>query len=103
MNHDETIEEWMEQVNHEYRDIRDLELAEGLQFADMLRRLVEIAKDDVFNELVDTFPITLQPLGTKRETQIPKWKAIKAVGILVREMQKRHLSTSVAQKEFNKC
>jgi len=45
MNNDETIEEWLEQINHEYRDIRDLELSEGLEFVDKLRKLVEIAKE----------------------------------------------------------
>ena len=56
-------------------------------------KAITIGIKEVFRDLKKSFPKTLQPLGTKKETMIPKWKAIKAIGILIDELEKRHLST----------
>ena len=40
------------------------------------------------------FPKTLQPLGTKKETRIPKWKAIMGVRLLIDELERRYLAKS---------
>ena len=59
------------------------------------------AKQEVFEDLKKLFPKTLQPLGTKKETMIPKWKAIKNIGILIDKLEKRHLSTFPKEKRHN--
>ena len=53
------------------------------------------AKQEVFNELKNKFPKTLQPLVNN--TTIEKWRAIKAIGLLIEDMEKRHLSTSQSE------
>jgi len=53
--------------------------------------LIKIAKKEVFDDLKVLFPKTLQPLGTKKETMIPKWKAIKNIGILIDRLKEKHL------------
>ena len=49
------------------------------------------AKRKVFDDLIKTFPDSLQPLGTKKETMIPKWKAIKAVNICIKALKNKSL------------
>lgn len=63
---------------------------------------IQESKKEVIDELKDNFPKTLQPLGTKKETMIPKWKAIKAIGLLINKLEKRHLLTLKKQKETKK-
>jgi len=44
MNTDEIIEEWLDEIGHQYRDISDLELSEGIIYTNNLRKLVEMAR-----------------------------------------------------------
>ena len=48
----ETVEEWLEEINHEYRDIIDLELSEGIEYTDNLKKLVKLATEKAKEELI---------------------------------------------------
>jgi hypothetical protein len=43
MNPDQIIEEWMAAIHHPYKTIEDLELSEGIDHVNNLRKLVKIA------------------------------------------------------------
>ena len=87
MDCDEIIENWLIEINHEYRDVTNLELSEGINFVESLRKLIRISKEDIIHDLLEYgFENRVNVCCSYMEVRAEFYRMIK-------RLNKRHLST----------